>query len=213
MNCDHARNLFNRHLDGELSPSLETELAAHRLHCSQCRHELALMEVAGHVIAADTDGSESLDRGFTDRLLACIETQPASGVRMWSRRRWIRGAGLAAAAAIILTVWMVQPRPQVAGVIHDMPVLTAEQPDVQNDPAEFGQTADTLVKQVEDTWTTRADSAQSLIQLSRLSLQQFLDQFPAEEPQREAETTGPTQPGSFDELAPSVDGEDDIEDL
>ena len=215
MNCESARNLFNKHLDGELSPSLETELAAHRLQCSQCRHELALMEVAGHVIAADGGGNEILNQGFTDRLLACIDTQPETSLRVWYYRKWVRGSGLAAAAAvgIALLAWMFKPGPQIAGVTHTMPPSPAVQLDVEEHPLEFGRTAETLVKQVEDTWATRVDSANSLFQLSRSSIQQILDQPLTEGLRSDSEKSETTPPESFDELAPAVDGDEDIEDL
>ena len=73
MNCEQAKNLFDAYLDGELSPSLETEFGAHRISCGHCRHRLALMEVAGHVIRADSGGDVELPDDFTERLLACID--------------------------------------------------------------------------------------------------------------------------------------------
>lgn len=215
MNCESARNLFNKHLDGELSPSLETELAAHRLQCSPCRHELALMEVAGHVIAADSGSNESLNKGFTDRLLDCIDTHPEAGVILWYHRTWVRRASFAAAAVvgIALTSWMFKPGPQIAGERHTMPAPLAGTIDAEADSVEFSLAAETLVKQVGDTWATRADSAKSLIQLSRSSIQDILDTPPAEELQPGSEKPDSTPSGSFDELAPSVDGDEDIEDL
>ncbi len=73
MNCEQAANLFDAHLDGVLSQSLETELAAHRVKCAMCRQDLALLEVAGHVIASDGAVDDQLEEDFTDRLLACID--------------------------------------------------------------------------------------------------------------------------------------------
>ena len=54
LSCRDARNLFDAHLDGELSAALEMELNVHRVNCAACRHDLALLEVAGDVIATDS---------------------------------------------------------------------------------------------------------------------------------------------------------------
>ncbi|RME38576.1 MAG: anti-sigma factor, partial [Planctomycetota bacterium] len=53
MRCEDARQLFDAYLDGELSASLRTELKAHCVHCPACRHELAVMELACHLVASD----------------------------------------------------------------------------------------------------------------------------------------------------------------
>ena len=46
ITCQHARHLFDSYLDGELSANLQTELHAHRLNCTSCQNELALLEAA-----------------------------------------------------------------------------------------------------------------------------------------------------------------------
>ncbi|MCP4245420.1 MAG: zf-HC2 domain-containing protein, partial [bacterium] len=124
MNCEQARNLFDAYLDGELSSALETELHAHRLNCADCRQELALMEVAGHVIQSGTD-EFTLQPDFTDRLLACVATdvpQPRS-----RRGLIIRiGVGLAAAACVTVAVArMIGPTPQVAQFADPGPVTVS----------------------------------------------------------------------------------------
>ena len=53
ITCQNARDLFDRHLDGELSASLQTELHAHCLQCLSCQNELAMLETCGDVIALD----------------------------------------------------------------------------------------------------------------------------------------------------------------
>ncbi len=214
MNCDQAKNLFDAYLDGELSGPLETELAAHRLHCASCRHELALMEVAGHVISADADPSHRLDDGFTDRLLACIETGPDGSVHSANRRWWIGGSALAAAAAIVIvcTMWLYNPGGRVAGERAFNPALPAEKSSVQIDEADLSQAADSIVRQVESTWTERADGAQSLIEFGQMTIMQTLDRLGIDEPAEPAEGFEPL-PDSFDELAPKDTTNDDIEDL
>lgn len=100
MRCEEARQYFDAYLDGELSPALATELGAHRLRCPDCRRRLALLEVSGHIIAADREPVE-LDDGFTHRLLACVEAPSAAGTA--PLRRWLYiGAPLAAAAVVAL---------------------------------------------------------------------------------------------------------------
>jgi anti-sigma factor RsiW len=98
MHCEQVRQLFDAYVDGELSASQRTELGAHRLQCADCRRELALLEVSGHVLA--TDGMpEETSADFTDRLLACID----SPRRRWTQRirRGLYIGGPMAAAAVV----------------------------------------------------------------------------------------------------------------
>jgi hypothetical protein len=114
LTCRDARSLFDAHLDGELSAAMRTELSAHRLSCATCRHELALLEVAGQVVASDEDVPE-LDADFTSRLLACV-ADPAQP--RWGFHRVVRIGlrGLAVAACILLAVgYFRQPEERVAG--------------------------------------------------------------------------------------------------
>lgn len=200
MNCEQARNLFDAYLNGELSPSLETELGAHRLHCADCRHQLALLEVVGHVVAADGGGQPQLDDAFTDRLLACLDRAQTSTVRPWPRRLRIGGAILAVAAAIALTftVWFRGPEPRVAGQRFTNHV-------------ELDHAADNLVQQVESTWNQRADNAQELIQFGEMTIMQILDRLGVDQDEEPAQ---PFEliPESFDELGPTAP-DDGIEDL
>lgn len=100
MDCRQAQQLFDAYLDGELSPSLATELGAHRVQCASCRRALALLEVSGHIIRADHEEAAP-DDAFADRLLACMdEPNPALTHRMW--RIATLGGGLAAAALVAL---------------------------------------------------------------------------------------------------------------
>lgn len=101
MDCDQARNLFDAFLDGELSPSLATELSSHRLTCEDCRRALALMEVVEQVVKCDDDLEPiGLCEGFTDRLLACIDQPDLKRAPLFSRRWLSIGAPLAAAALL-----------------------------------------------------------------------------------------------------------------
>ena len=102
MNCEQAQTLFDTYLDGELSGPLAAELGAHKLSCSICRRELALLEVAGHVVAADTE-TPLLSDEFSERLLECaVVVQPP-----WYRRKrllFYAGSPVAAAACLVLMV-------------------------------------------------------------------------------------------------------------
>lgn len=102
MDCRQAQQLFDAYLDGDLSPSLVTELGAHRVHCADCRRALALLEVSGHILCADHDVVVA-DEAFTDRLLACMD-EPRSilGNRLW--RYGSIGSGIAAAALVALAL-------------------------------------------------------------------------------------------------------------
>ena len=209
MNCEQARNLFDAYLDKGMSPSLETEFGAHRLQCAQCRHELALMEVAGHVISADGRAEDTLDPEFTQRLLACVDSSRPAGL---GRRRamWIGGSVLAAAASllIVFTLFFSGPEARVAGkrvVNPTPPEYFEDEPVVDSD---LDLAADSLVKQVESTWTTRKDSADSIIHFGEMTIMQILDRLGIDNAVEPAEPFEPL-PESFDELAPG----DDIEDL
>ena len=117
LTCQQARNLFDAHLNRDLSDDLSTEITAHCLRCPSCRQELALLEVAGQVIRAEHD-EPSLSEDFTDRLIACIRQQPIAPIPFYRRARVLWTAGLALAAACLLVVvglWPNSPRPLVLG--------------------------------------------------------------------------------------------------
>jgi anti-sigma factor RsiW len=114
MNCQDSRSLFNTYLDGELSGTLAAEFGAHRLSCPTCRRELALLEVAGHVVATDID-TPLLSEEFTERLLSIAAPRPAPWYR---RRRPLVFAGVPLAAAACLAFALVprflnKPTPRV----------------------------------------------------------------------------------------------------
>jgi len=109
ITCKHAKHLFDRYLDGELSPSLQAELHAHQLSCSGCQGDLALLEACGDVIAYD-DCEPRSSASFTDRVLLAHRAQLASR----PRRRWSRliisvASPIAAAACIVFAVLLIVP--------------------------------------------------------------------------------------------------------
>ena len=108
ITCQHARQLFDRYLDDELSPSLQAELHAHQLHCSGCQNELALREACGDVIRLDK--CEPAPSGsFADRVLEARREQVASRSRYWRRVALFAGSPLAAAASIALVFLLSAP--------------------------------------------------------------------------------------------------------
>jgi hypothetical protein len=127
MRCADAEVLFDAFLDGELSPALATELGAHRLRCASCRRKLALLEVAGQIIASDQEPAR-LSQGFEDRLLACVE-QPKPSFPLWRSRLARIGAPLAAAAVLAMAAFGVfagRDRGRVAGVVEQAPPAVAD---------------------------------------------------------------------------------------
>lgn len=103
MRCEEAQQLFHSYLDGELALTLQTELAAHRVQCSECRRALALLEVSGHVIRSQPD-TACVQEDFSDRLLACM-TSPR---RRWlNRARWALYVGGPTAAAAVVGMALI----------------------------------------------------------------------------------------------------------
>ncbi len=139
MRCEQASELFHPYLDGDLAPSLATELAAHCLQCPDCRQALALIEVTGHLIATD-DEPVALDEGFTDRLMACLD-RPSSS-RIVRFRRYVNiGAPIAAAAAIVLMLLGVfDQKTMVAGSKEFAPSKASS--IVETAPADAGAAVD-----------------------------------------------------------------------
>lgn len=109
ITCQNAKHLFDRYLDGDLSPSMQAELHAHQLKCSECQGELALLEACGDVVAYD-QREPKLSASFTDRvLLAQRARQAVPAQRNWGRRIVTVASPLAAAACIAFAVLLIAP--------------------------------------------------------------------------------------------------------
>ena len=124
ITCQHAKHLFDQYLDGELSPSLQTELHAHQLQCSDCQGELALLESCGDVIAYDRC-EPVLSDSFTDRVLFAQRAtiKPVIGSSNKLQRRWVRhvlmvASPVAAAACVVLAVLLAGPTGQTGQPSH-----------------------------------------------------------------------------------------------
>lgn len=126
ITCQHARHLFDSYLDGELSASLQTELHAHRLNCSACQNELALLEACGDVIAMDRR-EPRLSMSFTDRIMAAqLGRRVPQRRRSFSRTLRLVSAPLAAAACLALMFSITAPgrhprQAETAAKIESMP--------------------------------------------------------------------------------------------
>ncbi len=211
MDCKQARNLFDAYLDGELSAGLATELHAHRLGCASCRHELAVMEVAGHMIASGADDPR-LEADFADRLLACLEPeiQRPSPLRTWVFR--IGGVAAAAACLALAVGYLSRPDPQIAGWVGQADRGTTQQsvaPAIMPSEPSPGldQAALTLRRTLEEAVRETQQSSTSLVHLGRMTLLQMVEALQLEELR---ESDGPHE--SWREDAPGDDA-DPIEEL
>jgi len=225
IDCEQARQLFDAYLDGDLSPSLATELGAHRLRCPECRQALALLEVSGHILRSDRD-PVAASADFTDRLLACVDAPGA-----W-RHRLLNslyiGGPLAAAAVIALAflgVFDGRGKSQVAGVKQ-----TIAPPMVQMVPDEAkpgkadttralppGATNDAAERALDDfvdrTQRRMRNNGESLQRVMDLTILQMLDIL--EEAKGRADLAGPSPPAPSAApatLQPSLDSADDADD-
>ncbi len=109
--CRHARQIFDRYLDDELSPGLQAELHAHRINCLDCQGELALLEACGDVVAMDRCEPQ-LGASFTDRVLLARRAQNIRRQPRWGRRIAIVATPLAAAASIAFAWLVLLPQDQ-----------------------------------------------------------------------------------------------------
>jgi hypothetical protein len=210
LTCQQAQQLFDAYLDGELSAALEMELDAHRLGCAGCRQALALMEVAGHMIAADRR-TPNISEDFTQRLLACVAA-PAP-LPMWRRRRtlWMAGSGLATAAAIALafTFSSAPPKKMVLGRVDWS--NSANQPARDAQPSNVAPGG--LKESFDGQWSQVRQSTEWLREYGKMTVMQILDRLGLEQarPGDKFDSTGGKAPGL--RKPPSDDSKRDIEDL
>jgi anti-sigma factor RsiW len=211
MNCKQARNLFDAHFDGELSPALAAELDAHRLHCASCRQGMALMEVAGHVIAS-SDSRTTVSDDFTDRLLACIAKEPPRRqYRFWVMRV---GAPLAAAALLVFsfTLWN-RPEPRVLdhrvesgnGQLVD-PIRQERGSVPLPEAANVDEAADAFQQTVSEAMQRTRQTSQSLVRFGNMTLLQVIDALQLEQlrngepPDADPPLQGNTTPDDADDI-------------
>ncbi len=210
MDCDQAHHLFDAYLDGELSPALATELGAHRLGCPSCRQELALMEVAGHVVGAGAD-DPVLEDEFTDRLLACI--QPTVTAPRKRRYLIIRiGGALAAAACVTLQITVLtRPTEQVASIRESADgmesAIRSQEPTIPDVAAPGLAEAKDALQSIPETVLKTRESSASLLRYGQMTLLEMIDRLRLEVLRDVA-----TQGASPEEEAAGEDA-DDVEDI
>lgn len=149
ITCLDAHRLFDRYLDGELSASLQTELHAHRLHCTVCQNELSLMEACGDVIAVDRCEPQ-VGASFTNRVLLANRAGKAPKRRQWGRLFWMVSTPTAAAASLAFMMFTVVPAARTTVVSPSIEAVPAEvqmklleksqQPRTQQELAELRNT-------------------------------------------------------------------------
>jgi anti-sigma factor RsiW len=135
MTCEHVTERLDDYLDGELGEAEFQDVELHLAGCARCREE----ERAGRAVLAMASAlprqqqpprdlwpgiAEEIDRGRRFTLVSAAVTRPAV---FWA-------AGLAAAAAVVVAVWVsptetargpVVAGPEPRGVIRPAAVSTA----------------------------------------------------------------------------------------
>ncbi len=116
MNCGRFEKLIDAYLDSQLSGTLLAEFHAHRLNCRRCSRIVSMLQAAGDVIAQDR-GEPKISADFADRVLAAMPVAPKVNRSVWLVRLGAGAAGLAAAAAIVLAVFVSSqvPARRIAG--------------------------------------------------------------------------------------------------
>lgn len=221
MRCEDARQLFGAYLDGALSAPLVTELGVHRVQCPQCRRELALLEVAGHIVASEQDET-SLPDGFTDRLLDCVESPASRGWARWRLRLYV-GGPLAAAAVIAMAFLgffdrdpgqVLGNRENAPAGIHRMNperVESLRERDSQPDSGSTGTPKDDRLfqewfRRAQESLQSKRQSGESLHSALDLTVLQLLEILEPRRPSTDVEPAASTKP------KPSADGAD-VEDM
>ena len=109
LTCEQTQHLFDAYLDDELSSSLRSEVHTHRLECSRCNRQLALLECCGDTVAG-MPVEPALEDDFTDRVLSEITLpQTVAGAGRGSVRLYRLFAPMAAAAAVLALMVFVAP--------------------------------------------------------------------------------------------------------
>ncbi|MBX3396039.1 MAG: zf-HC2 domain-containing protein [Phycisphaerae bacterium] len=149
MTCRHVGQLRDRHLDGDLSPSLAAEVHAHLLQCPACQRQFELHRCVGEVITRDRS-EPKLPVNFTSRVTAALSQLPRSSqtpIRLHTRRAlrerfWrltVSAAVPAAAAMLFLTllIWPTNERSIPGGLVAGVSVRATEAVGVNDvaDPA------------------------------------------------------------------------------
>lgn len=154
MACNGILDQISAHLDGELSPEEEVELAEHLERCPQCRQLARELEQVHALLsgAALVRAPEQLHR----RLVESVERDAASAPRRSRRALVRRVAGLAACAAVCLGVWRLALPPQDAGTVYF--AAPASQSDVTGETPALGGPEDEKDARVYSAYAYTASS-------------------------------------------------------
>ena len=103
MTCDETRKILHEYVDGELDGAAAAAVKGHIAGCAACRKEAAELEALGRALAAV--------KPLRAPALAVERTKGlvrAEAARAQRRQVWARGALVAAAALVLITVSVLQ---------------------------------------------------------------------------------------------------------
>ncbi len=170
MNCPEFETLLDAYLDGQLAGTLRLEFDAHRLNCRRCQQTVALLESAGHVIAADADVPD-LPADFSARVMRDLAAPAPKTLRFPATRVAVFAAALAqiAAALLFVVLWQISTPPPAADRARDIAVQASPAADPTR--PDRGTVYSSLVEGIEDhLWEMRAAGQQlttDVLQLAR----------------------------------------------
>lgn len=171
MTCRHVASLRDRHLDGELSPSLSAEMHAHLLQCPACQRQFEMFRAVGEVIARDRV-EPRLRPDFAGSVVARMSKHPvrkSQPIKLHTRRdlrerfwRLAFSASIPAAAAMLFLAVLIWPTNEpTRGLVAGVSVRAT-------DAAGVNDVAVPAVEAVNET----VRAADSLTQMQRLIVDQ-----------------------------------------
>ena len=125
--CDELRELLAAYADGELDETTRARVRAHLVGCPDCRRDLAGLERVDAMFraAAVPEPAEAAwDRvsAALDRTLAASSPAPVRRERRGVFGWWLVPAGALAAAAILMAVFLMAPKPVPPDQVTDLEV-------------------------------------------------------------------------------------------
>jgi anti-sigma factor RsiW len=129
--CEKYAELASRYLDGELAGGEAAELERHLAGCAACRATLEEFRQADATAREISEPSGAEWAGVWERIEAQAERQVV--VRIIQARIWKRAAWAAAAAALLLGIYVFAPRggqlPATAGFSFEVVSLEVDSPN------------------------------------------------------------------------------------
>lgn len=132
MNCKAAQQRLSAYVDRELTPDEQFALRAHLSECTQCREEEQELRVVKALLGRTLTPEPSPD--FAERLVAQLRQEQRPIAHVPFSRRWMPalGYGVAAAAAMLLTLAYINPS-RKAGANRDLSNMPNVAFEVQRD--------------------------------------------------------------------------------